>query len=135
MAHADAWDPDINHLNFSLHIAGAIDFEKPRLLLPRQVSRTFASSDAIIPYLREVGSTHTFYLPWGECTITLQDVAYHLELRTGGKLVGGCLHDFQTWYQRPTWKYMEELLSARRPHGLQQGAQRKNSFSIKMTWL
>ncbi|RYR21161.1 hypothetical protein Ahy_B03g066426 [Arachis hypogaea] len=32
--------------------------------------------------------THTFHLSWGESTITLQDVAYHLGLRAYGKLVG-----------------------------------------------
>ncbi|RYR73418.1 hypothetical protein Ahy_A02g007760 [Arachis hypogaea] len=28
-------------------------------------------------------------MPWGECTITLQDIAYHLRLRTNGDPVGG----------------------------------------------
>ncbi|RYR51060.1 hypothetical protein Ahy_A06g026118 [Arachis hypogaea] len=31
---------------------------------------------------------HTFHLPWGEATITLQDVAYHLGLRTHKDPVG-----------------------------------------------
>ncbi|RYR33328.1 hypothetical protein Ahy_A10g047904 [Arachis hypogaea] len=38
--------------------------------------------------------THTFHLSWGEVTITLQDVAYHLGLCTHSNLVGGCLYDF-----------------------------------------
>ncbi|KAL4275658.1 hypothetical protein AHAS_Ahas20G0129200 [Arachis hypogaea] len=42
--------------------------------------------------------TCTFHLPWGECTITLQNVAYHLVLRTNREPVGGCLRDFQTWH-------------------------------------
>ncbi|MED6194593.1 hypothetical protein PIB30_029971 [Stylosanthes scabra] len=44
--------------------------------------------------------THTFCLLWGECTITLQDVAYHLGLRTDEEPVGGCMRDFQTHYQQ-----------------------------------
>ncbi|RYQ93048.1 hypothetical protein Ahy_B09g099305 [Arachis hypogaea] len=74
-------------------------------------------------------------MPWGEYTITLQDVVYHLGIRTDGEPVGECLCDFQTWHQRPTWEYVEELLCARPPLPTQQGAQRKESFSIKMTWL
>ncbi|RYR54947.1 hypothetical protein Ahy_A06g030200 [Arachis hypogaea] len=110
-----------------------------RLLLLRRVSHTLAPPNPIVPYLREAGfgntvllrdfvfdnslitvfierwrsETHTFHLPWGECTITLQDVVYHLRLRMHGK----------------------PLLGAKQPHGQQQGAQRKESFSIKLTWL
>ncbi|KAL4343389.1 hypothetical protein AHAS_Ahas11G0073500 [Arachis hypogaea] len=32
--------------------------------------------------------THTFHLPWGEASITLRDVAYHIGLHTAGELVG-----------------------------------------------
>ncbi|KAL4315141.1 hypothetical protein AHAS_Ahas15G0155400 [Arachis hypogaea] len=32
--------------------------------------------------------THTFHLPWGEASITLEDVAYHTGLRTTGEPVG-----------------------------------------------
>ncbi|RYQ88442.1 hypothetical protein Ahy_B09g095630 isoform B [Arachis hypogaea] len=38
--------------------------------------------------------THTFHMPFGECTITLQDVAYQLGLSIDGKAVSGCLTDF-----------------------------------------
>ena len=31
--------------------------------------------------------THTFHLPWGECTITLKDVALHLGIRVDGRAV------------------------------------------------
>ncbi|QHN83237.1 uncharacterized protein DS421_20g702990 [Arachis hypogaea] len=74
------------------HIAGAIDFKRPRLLLPRGVSHTLALLDVIVPYLRKAGfgdtvrlrdfifdnslitafmerwhpETHTFHLPWGD---------------------------------------------------------------------
>ncbi|RYQ90220.1 hypothetical protein Ahy_B09g096439 isoform D [Arachis hypogaea] len=41
--------------------------------------------------------THTFHMPFGECTITLQDVAYHLGLPIDGQYLfgdksGTCLH-------------------------------------------
>ncbi|RYR43905.1 hypothetical protein Ahy_A08g040295 isoform B [Arachis hypogaea] len=44
-------------------------------------------------------------MPFGECTITLQDVAYHLGLSIDGHYVSGCLIDFQTYIQggRPAW--------------------------------
>ncbi|RYR69265.1 hypothetical protein Ahy_A03g015817 [Arachis hypogaea] len=35
----------------------------------------------------------------------------------------------------PTWNWVEELFNARPPHAQQQGGQRKESFSIKLTWL
>ncbi|RYR35460.1 hypothetical protein Ahy_A10g050604 isoform D [Arachis hypogaea] len=38
--------------------------------------------------------THTFQMPFGECTITLQDVAYQLGLSVDGLPVYGCLTDF-----------------------------------------
>ncbi|QHO07673.1 uncharacterized protein DS421_14g465800 [Arachis hypogaea] len=49
--------------------------------------------------------THTFHLPFGEYTITLQDVAYQLELLIDNQYVNGCLTDFE-WYiegGRPAW--------------------------------
>ncbi|QHN78669.1 uncharacterized protein DS421_19g663320 [Arachis hypogaea] len=59
MAH----NPDINRLNASWHIAGVIDFERLRLLLPRRVSHTLASPDAIVPCLREASSVRRPKLP------------------------------------------------------------------------
>ncbi|RYR11205.1 hypothetical protein Ahy_B05g079676 isoform E [Arachis hypogaea] len=38
--------------------------------------------------------THTFHMPFGECAITLQDVAYQLGLPIDGEAVSGCLTDF-----------------------------------------
>ncbi|QHO49067.1 uncharacterized protein DS421_1g10740 [Arachis hypogaea] len=90
--------------------------------------------DTIVPYLREDGfgdtvplrdfvfdnslimafmerwrpETHTFHLPWGGATITLQDM---------------------------TWKLVDRRLGARPPVVAQKGAQRKESFSVKFTWL
>ncbi|XP_057740615.1 serine/threonine-protein phosphatase 7 long form homolog [Arachis stenosperma] len=79
--------------------------------------------------------THTFHMPWGECTITLQDVAYHLGLRTDGDPVGGCFRDFQAHYHTRAWEMVERLLGAKLLVVVQQGAQRREDFSLKVTWL
>ncbi|RYQ89604.1 hypothetical protein Ahy_B09g096160 isoform B [Arachis hypogaea] len=115
MARQAENDGDINRLNETSHYAGTADFERPRVLLSRRVSHTLPPPDVIVPYLDEAGfgdtvplrdftfdnslisalverwrpETHTFHLLWGEVTITLQDVAYHLGIRAHGNLVGG----------------------------------------------
>jgi len=33
--------------------------------------------------------TYTFHLPWGECTITLEDVSLHLGIKVDGRVVAG----------------------------------------------
>ncbi|QHO35120.1 uncharacterized protein DS421_9g272840 [Arachis hypogaea] len=107
MARTAGNDRDINRLNETLHYAEAVDFARPHLLLPRQVSHTLLPSDAIVLYLRETGfgdtvplrdftfdnalitvfverwrpETHTFHLPWGE-VVRDEDVA------VGGVAVG-----------------------------------------------
>ncbi|RYQ97216.1 hypothetical protein Ahy_B08g093237 [Arachis hypogaea] len=103
-----------------------------RFLLPQRVIHTLPPPDAIVPYLAEAGfgdtvplrdftfdnslistlverwrpETHTFHLPWGGVTITLQDVAYHLGLRAHENPMG-CLRDFGRWYHTETWALVE----------------------------
>ncbi|QHO19387.1 uncharacterized protein DS421_11g328470 [Arachis hypogaea] len=103
MAHQVGHDGDINRLNETFHYVGAAEFEKPRLLLLRQVSHILPPSDAIVPYLAKAGfsdmvplrdftfenslisalverwrpETHTFHLPWGE-------VVQHRDVGHGG---------------------------------------------------
>ncbi|QHN75476.1 Serine/threonine protein phosphatase 7 long form isogeny [Arachis hypogaea] len=49
--------------------------------------------------------THTFHLPFGECTITLQDIAYQLELSIDGQHISEYLTDFERYIDssRPSW--------------------------------
>ncbi|XP_020962385.1 serine/threonine-protein phosphatase 7 long form homolog [Arachis ipaensis] len=55
--------------------------------------------------------THTFHMPFGECTITLQDVAYQLGLSIDGVPVSGCLNEFENLMEhgRPAWVWFREL--------------------------
>ncbi|RYR14041.1 hypothetical protein Ahy_B04g070710 isoform B [Arachis hypogaea] len=46
--------------------------------------------------------THTFHMPFGECTITLQDVAYQLGLPIDGEPVSGCLNEFENLMENVT---------------------------------
>ncbi|QHO53703.1 uncharacterized protein DS421_2g50290 [Arachis hypogaea] len=121
MARQVGNNADINRLNETSHCAGVADFEGLECMMNLEF-HTLPPPDAIVPYLVEAGfgdivplrdftfdnslisalveqwrpETHTFHLPWGEVTITLQDVAYHLGLRAQGNPVGWCLRDFAT---------------------------------------
>ncbi|XP_057744998.1 protein MAIN-LIKE 1-like [Arachis stenosperma] len=54
---------------------------------------------------------HTFHMPFGESTITLQDVAYQLGLPINGEAVSGCLTNFDNLMEngRPTWAWFHKL--------------------------
>ncbi|XP_016173685.1 protein MAIN-LIKE 1-like [Arachis ipaensis] len=74
--------------------------------------------------------THMFHMPFGECTITLQDVAYQLGLPIDGHYISGCLTDFQTYIEgdRPAWVWFEELLGALPP------ANQIQKFAVNCSW-
>ncbi|RYR29525.1 hypothetical protein Ahy_B01g053943 isoform I [Arachis hypogaea] len=69
-------------------------------------------------------------MPFGECTITLQDVAYQLGLPVDGDYVSGCLTDFHLYIEggRPAWQWFHELLGVLPPENQVQ------KFAVNCTW-
>ncbi|QHO30032.1 uncharacterized protein DS421_8g229910 [Arachis hypogaea] len=59
--------------------------------------------------------THTFHLPWGECTVTLEDVAMQLGLPVDGQPVSGTLRSWSKFHQRDIWEWCHELLGVLLP--------------------
>ncbi|QHO52363.1 uncharacterized protein DS421_2g38710 [Arachis hypogaea] len=120
-------------LNGIAHVAGYIDEEPSRVITAVRRQQNMPLHDRIIPYLETAGlyhlarlnsqwfwvdesllsafierwrpETHTFHMPFGECTITLQDVAYQLGLPIDGAPVSGCLTEFENLMEhgRPAW--------------------------------
>ncbi|QHO22663.1 Serine/threonine protein phosphatase 7 long form isogeny [Arachis hypogaea] len=74
--------------------------------------------------------THTFHMPFGECTIILQDITYHLGLPINGQYVSRCLTDFPRYIAggQPPWVWFEELLGVLPP------ANCIDKFTVKCTW-
>ncbi|QHO27606.1 uncharacterized protein DS421_7g209490 [Arachis hypogaea] len=74
--------------------------------------------------------THTFYMPFRECAIILQGVAYQLGLPVDGRYVNGCLIDFQIYIQGdyPAWVWFQELLGVLPP------ANQIQKFAVNCTW-
>ncbi|XP_072087226.1 protein MAIN-LIKE 1-like [Arachis hypogaea] len=74
--------------------------------------------------------THTFHMPFGECIITFQDVAYQLGLPVDGDYVSGCLTDFHLYIKggRPAWQWFHELLGVLPPENQVQ------KFAVNCTW-
>ncbi|RYR78989.1 hypothetical protein Ahy_A01g003847 [Arachis hypogaea] len=60
---------------------------------------------------------HTFHMPFGEYTITLQDVAYQLRLPVNGLPVSKCLIDFEKLMEegKPAWEWFQELIQSTSP--------------------
>ncbi|RYR07604.1 hypothetical protein Ahy_B05g074994 [Arachis hypogaea] len=54
---------------------------------------------------------HTFYMPFGDCMIMLQDVVYYLGLPIDDQYVSGCLRDFERHIEggRAAWDTFSEL--------------------------
>ncbi|QHN99081.1 uncharacterized protein DS421_13g394800 [Arachis hypogaea] len=113
------------------HIVGRLDRVAPRILHTKRNLMT-RPTEQIRPYMRRAGfeyvaymvefehdwsltsalierwrpESHTFHLPCGEMTITLQDVAYQLGFRIDGDPVSGCIEDRQSqtkWTIKLTW--------------------------------
>ncbi|RYR39785.1 hypothetical protein Ahy_A09g045384 isoform B [Arachis hypogaea] len=74
---------------------------------------------------------HTFHLSFGECMITLQDVAYQLGLSIHEQYVSGCLTDFERYIDDdlPTWIWFQYFLGVLLPPGC------IDKFTVKCTWM
>ncbi|RYR46612.1 hypothetical protein Ahy_A07g032358 [Arachis hypogaea] len=126
-------------LNGVAHVAGSINEELTRCIYSVRRQQNIPLHDRIVPYRERAGlyhlvrlkarwflldeplisafikrwrlETYTFHMPFVECTITLQDVAYQLGLPVDDLPVFGCLIDFKKLMKedKPAWEWFHEL--------------------------
>ncbi|QHO01253.1 uncharacterized protein DS421_13g413470 [Arachis hypogaea] len=144
-------------LDHAEHIVGRLDRVTPRILRTRQNLMT-RPPEQIRPYLRRARfeyvaymvefehdwplasalierwrpKSHTFHLPCGKMTITLQDVAYQLGLRIDRDPVSGCIGG---WEQHHQGQSIDELCE----HILSvvlgpDDRQSQTKWTVKLTW-
>ncbi|RYR78788.1 hypothetical protein Ahy_A01g003643 [Arachis hypogaea] len=127
-------DPErLYRLDGVAHIARVIKDEMAGLYhLARLNDRWYRLDEPLVSVFvkRWRPETHTFHMPFGECTITLQDVAYQLGLAVDGRYVSGCLTDFHMYIKggRPSWVWFKELLGVIPPPSQVQ------KFAVNCTW-
>ncbi|XP_057744160.1 serine/threonine-protein phosphatase 7 long form homolog [Arachis stenosperma] len=136
------------------HIAGRLEQLPARVLRTRRRIPT-RPSELVRPLLRRAGfehvafilqfehdyalvsalverwrpETHTFHLPCGEMSITLQDVAYQLGLRISGDPVSGCMAGWELFYEgRSIVDICQQLL------GAVPGPADRQKWNINLSW-
>ncbi|RYR59600.1 hypothetical protein Ahy_A05g025504 isoform H [Arachis hypogaea] len=69
-------------------------------------------------------------MPFGECTVTLQDVAFQLGLPVDGEAVSGCLGEFETYMEggRPAWEWFQDLFGELPPPN------KVKQMTVHFTW-
>ncbi|MED6123398.1 hypothetical protein PIB30_048821 [Stylosanthes scabra] len=100
-------DPDINRLDESHYVAGAIGFQDPWTLTPRGVVPNMPPPDCLVPYIREAGFAGPLEIrafDYDMSLVSALDVAYRLGLRTDGDPISRCVRDFDQRYGVGTWQ-------------------------------
>ncbi|XP_025703146.1 serine/threonine-protein phosphatase 7 long form homolog [Arachis hypogaea] len=145
-------------LNGVAHVAGSIGDEPTRCIYSVRRQQNMPLHDRIIPYLEMAGlyhlarlnshwfwldeplvsafverwrpETHTFHMPFGECTVTLQDVAFQLGLPVDGEAVSGCLGEFETYIEggRPACEWFQDLFGELPPPN------KVKQMTVHFTW-
>ncbi|RYR49149.1 hypothetical protein Ahy_A07g035464 isoform E [Arachis hypogaea] len=145
-------------LNDIAHVARSINEKPTRCIYSVRKQQNMPLHDKIVLYLERAGlyhlvrlnarcfwldeplvsafierwhlETHTFHMPFGECTITLQDVAYQLGLPVDGLPVSGCLTDFEKFTEKdkPAWEWFQELFGELPPQN------KVKQYTVHFTW-